>query len=238
MQTREAQPSLAFSFPAIHLRPARKRYSLGLRVDSKIKDDDWLLPFPVPRDRIPDPTHFRSTWLTASQATLRERGHFAAYEKLVDPVHRDAVMTAVAGVWLPMDVARAHYTACDRLALPTPELLEIGAEATRRANATTLSFVARMAQGAGVSPWTILSQSPRMWDRTCKDGGAIGVARLGPKEARLELIGYPFAMIRYNRVTMRGIVHAVVELFCEKAYVIEIPSLFNHRSMGMRLSWA
>jgi hypothetical protein len=136
-----------------------------------------------------------------------------------------------------MAVAHAHYTACDRLPLSTPELLEIGMDATRRANANTLAFAARMAQGAGVTPWTILAQAPRLWERTCQGGGAIAVDRLGPKEARLEILGYPLASIRYNRITTRGIAQAVVELFCTKAYATEIASLCSARSVGLRLSW-
>jgi hypothetical protein len=182
-------------------------------------------------------THMRTTWLTASQATLRERGLGARYEAALAPEHRDAVLSIVAGVWMPMPVVRAHYTACNDLDLPDSELLDIGAEATRRANATHLKFIVRLAQGAGVTPWTILTQLHRVWTRTFDGGGAVGVRRLGPKEAQLRLIGYPLADLRYNRVSMRGIVSGFVELFCEKLYVREIPSQCDSRSMGLRLSW-
>ena len=198
---------------------------------------DWVVSLGRPRDQIPNATHFRSTWLTASRAALRERGLTEAYEAELNPTHRDEVLGAVAGVWLPMDVAYAHYAACDRLPLTNQDHLDIGMEATRRTNATTLALTARMVQGAGATPWTILAQGPRLWDRTCK-GGAVSVLRIGPKEARLEIVGFPLAGLRYNRVTMRGIVSAVVELFCAKAYVKELPALCNDRCLGFRLSWA
>jgi hypothetical protein len=198
---------------------------------------DWFLPFPVPRDEIRDVQHFRSTWLTASQTTLRERGYWSAYEAGLDPKHRDQILSAVPGSWMPMAVALAHYGAADKIGIPTEELVEIGAAATRRANATTFQFITRLAQGAGATPWTLLAQAPRLWGATC-DGGAVGIAKLGPKEARIEMVGFPLAGLAYNRVTMRGIVTAGVELFCKKAYVREIPSLCDHRSLGMRASWA
>ncbi len=179
----------------------------------------------------------RTTWLTASQATLRERGHGARYEEALAPEHRDAVLSIVAGTWMPMPLVRAHYTACDALGLAEPELLEIGAAATRRANATHLAFVVRLAHGAGVTPWTMLGQMQRVWSRTFDGGGAVGVLRHGPKEARVRIVGYPLAGLHYNRVTMRGIVGGFVELFCEKLYVKEIPSYCDGRSLGMRLSW-
>jgi hypothetical protein len=198
---------------------------------------DWFVPFPGPPSTIGDPKHMRSTWLTASQATLRERGYGPRYEAAIVPEYRDQVLSLVAGVWVPLPVARAHYVAGDALDLPEEELLEIGRAATRRANATHLAFVARLAQGAGVTPWTILGQLHRVWSRTM-DGGAVAVQRRGPKEARVLLIGYPLADIRYNRIAMRGIVTGFVELFCERAYVKEIPSHSDARSLGMRLSWA
>ena len=109
--------------------------------------------------------------------------------------------------------------------------------AARRANATVLSVAFRLARGAGVTPWTILQQVQRIWDRTSK-GGAVGVWKIGPKEARVEVVGYPLAYLRYNRTTFRGIVLAVVELFCQKMYVREIPQQCTSRTLGFRLSWA
>jgi hypothetical protein len=107
---------------------------------------------------------------------------------------------------------------------------------SQRANATTLSFMSRLAQGAGATPWTILAQTPRLWASTADDG-AISIERLGPKEARIDMVGYPLSGIRYNRISMQGIVLAVVELFCKKAYVREIASMCSERSLGMRVSW-
>ena len=181
-------------------------------------------------------THFRSTWLTSSLATLRERGLFDAYAAALPPVHREAVMATVAGVWLPIETAMAHYGACDRLELPTNDLLALGVTAIRRAQATNLAFVARLATSVGVTPWTILSHSARLWSNTCT-GGGVAVWELGPKEARIDLVGFPLARYRYNRITMRGIVQAVIELFCAKVYAREIASSCNDTELAFRVSW-
>ncbi len=212
--------------------------AVSRRDPSPAKPTEWHVPFPKPPNQIADAKHFRSTWLTASQATLRGRGAgvWEQYEAALDPKYAHEVLSAVAGVWLPMDVARAHYLACDRLALTDVELVEIGRAAMRRANATALSLVTRMAQGAGVTPWSALGQVPRFWSATCDDG-FMGVAKLGPKEARVEVVGYPLAGIRYNRVTMRGITLGCVELFCQKAYVKEISAQCDHRTLVIKLSW-
>jgi hypothetical protein len=195
-----------------------------------------VLPFPMPRDRIPDGTHFRSTWLTASQQSIRARGYGDAYERHLDPAFKEQVLSIVPGVWMPMEVARAHYTACDALALSTTELVEIGMQATMRANASALDLAVRLARGAGATPWTIMTQIQRIWDRTSR-GGAVGIWKLGPKEARMEVVGYPLAGLRYNRITFRGITQAIVGLFCTRVYVQEIPTLCSARTLGFRLSW-
>jgi hypothetical protein len=196
---------------------------------------DWFLPLPAAPGVA---THMRGTWLTASQATIRERGLGQRYEAAIASEHREAVLSVVAGVWVPMDVVRAHYLACDALGLPEEDLVDIGAAAARRANATHLAFIARLAQGAGVTPWTIMAQFHRAWTRMCDGGGAVGVQKRGPKEARVLVVGYPLAAMRYNRVTMRGIAAGFLEMFCEKAYVKEIPSYCDARSIGLRVSWA
>ena len=198
---------------------------------------EWIVPLPHPRGEIADATHFRSTWLTASRATLAERGYGDGYEANLDPALRAAVLGVVPGVWLPMDVAFAHYQACDRLEIGSEELLEIGRAATRRANPTTLSVASRIAQGVGVTPWTMLEQMDRFYARTSQ-GGAIGVARLGPKEARVEVHGFPLCALRYNRITMRGILNAFVEFFCTRSYAKEVSSITSARRIAYRLSWA
>ncbi len=196
---------------------------------------DWIVG---PKERVlRDATHFRSTWVTASQATIRDRGYGAQYETFLTGPLRSEVLGIVAAKWLPMDVARTHYEACEKLNLPTSELLDIGSAAAKRANATSLSFAVRMAQNVGVTPWTILAQTPRIWDRIFMGGGGMRVAKLGPKEARLDVMGYPLAGIRYNRVTMRGIVSAFAELFCEKVYVKEISDATDQTRIAMKLSW-
>lgn len=199
--------------------------------------DDWLVPLPATRNRVSNATHFRSTWITASQGTLKARGLRERYEAEIAPEHRDVLLNIIAGEWLPMEIAHAHYGACDRLRLPADELLEIGIEATKKASKAHIAFIVRMAHGMGVTPWTLLSQTPRIWTRTFRGGGAIGVARLGPKDARLELVGFPVAGLRYLRVTMRTIVGSMLELFCERAYAKDIPEMCDERVLAMRLSW-
>jgi hypothetical protein len=87
---------------------------------SQNREATTLVPLPDPKDLIPPTTRFRSTWIVSSLEGLRERGFFDRYERrLVD--HRDAILSAIAGVWVPVNVVRAHYEACEELSIPDTE---------------------------------------------------------------------------------------------------------------------
>ncbi|MGO8996890.1 MAG: hypothetical protein ACLQVI_26550 [Polyangiaceae bacterium] len=196
-----------------------------------------FVPFAVPRARVPPATHFRSTWLSSSLSALRERKHYDRYLTLLPAEHRAAILETVAGVWLPTEVCMAHYRACDALDLGKREAWEIGVEVTRKVHGTSLALAFRLAKQAGVTPWTILAQVPRLWERVWQ-GGGIAIYEVGPKEAILEAIQWRAASIPYVRYTTPAVVHGVVELFCTKAYVTEVRSMMSPTSIGLRLQWA
>ena len=199
--------------------------------------DEPVVPFAIPRARIPQATQFRSTWLSSSLSALRERNHFDRYVTLLPDEHRPAILQTVAGVWLPLDVCMAHYRACDQLGLGKREAWEIGVEVTRRVHGTSLALAFRLATQAGVTPWTVLAQMPRLWERVWRGGGVAAYKR-GPKEALLEVVQWPPAGIPYVRQTMPAVVHGLVELFCTKAYVTEAAQLTSGTTLGFRLQWA
>jgi hypothetical protein len=150
-------------------------------------DQDGLVsPFPGPRGSVPLVTQFRSTWIVTSLASLRCHGHFDRYRALLRQ-HEDEILSCVAGTWLPIAVARAHYETCDGLDLSNDELAAMArgdGGAVRRA--WYAGLIANMDRAA-VTRWTVLSQLQRLWSRGAV-GGAVAVFRLGPREARVEYV--------------------------------------------------
>jgi hypothetical protein len=181
-------------------------------------------------------TKFRSTWLTSSLRALKTRERLDEYLLRLPKEHHDAVTNSVAGVWLPVDVATAHYDACDRLQLPAAELFLIGHEVHHATQGTVFGTMLKVAKGAGVTPWTALSQCQRLWDRVWI-GGGLAVFKLGPKEARIEFVGWPCAGSAYIRHAMRGVVCGMLELFCTKVYVKDLPDLCTSTTLGYRIAW-
>ncbi len=201
-------------------------------------DEEVLVPFPGGRrEAVPPTQRFRSTWLSSSLRSLRERNLFDAYLTHLPLKHHDAILNSIVGVWLPIEVAIAHYNACDALRLSNADAITIGREAANRVHGTVLATFVRLAKGAGVTPWTVLVRLQELWGRIWL-GGGVKVVKLGPKEARIEIAAWPCASSSYCRAAMRGVIPAVSDLFCQKSYASEIVPLQTKTSLGYLLSWA
>ncbi|WP_394825260.1 hypothetical protein [Pendulispora albinea] len=197
--------------------------------------EEIVVALDVPRNRLPPTTKFRSTWIVASQNALRNCGYFDRYLSLLPEAHRQALTTTVVGGWLPIEVALAHYLACDRMGLDTDAIAQIGEILTRHLNNTFLSIAGRFAKQVGATPWVPLSYSRRIWDRMCI-GGAIVVYKEGPKEARVEVLECALAAIPYFRAGLRDIGMGVGKLFCDVLYVKELPRR-SPTTIVYRASW-
>ena len=86
-----------------------------------------------------------------------------------------------------------------------------------------------------MTPWTVLGQVRKLWDRTWR-GGDLAIDKLGPKDAELEFVGWPLASSPYVRHAMRGVCEGMLALFCQKVYVREVPK--NRKSaVTYRIGW-
>jgi hypothetical protein len=199
--------------------------------------EEVVVPLPSPRSVATRTTHVRGSWICSSQRSLREQGVLERYFSLMSADDRAKLTAPPAGEWLPIEIAMAHYTACDKLELSVSQIIEMGRSATNYSNAPVMNVTAKLATGAGATPWIIFEQVQRFWDRVWM-GGAVGVTKLGPKELRVELVGWPMSGFRYTRVAMRGVIVGTCELFCSKCYAQEIENLCTPLTLGYRVAWA
>lgn len=86
-----------------------------------------FVPLPVPLDRIEHVRAVRSTLLSGSIQALRNRNMFEDYFKVLAPQHHEAIRSMVAGVWIPLELAKAHYDALERLIPDEQSQLDRGA---------------------------------------------------------------------------------------------------------------
>jgi hypothetical protein len=147
------------------------------------------------------------------------------------------LLTAVAGTWIPMDVAVSHYEACDALGLAVDQQVANGRATFDKTSGTLLGTVIRMAKEAGVTPWNVIPHYQRFWERGY-DGGGLAVYRLGPKEAVMEIVQVRLLDSRYYRNAVRGLTTGLTELFARKAYISEKPGARTPGSIALRMQWA
>jgi hypothetical protein len=197
-------------------------------------EPETILAFPNP---IVPVRHARSTVVLGSIASIRESGRFERYAASLAPEHRDELLQAVAGTWIRVEVARSHYRACDSLGLSPEQEVDLGRAIFKRTSDTIFGTVVRLAKGAGATPWTFLPQMQRFWERGY-DGGGLCVRKLGPKEARVELVQCSIVESRYFRNAVRGLVGCILQLFCTRVYMQELPAGRSPGSLVVRAQWA
>jgi hypothetical protein len=183
----------------------------------------------------PPVTRARSTIVLAARGALFDAGHRAPYEAALDPAAGRALDAVVAGNWLPLDVLRAHYRACDTLGLSANNIAVIGRSVNDRIKGTLYGTFIRVFQEAGGNPWNVLPHWQRFWDRGY-EGGALRIVKLGPKDVRVEVLGCSLCESHYFRNSLRGISNGFIEVFCKRAYATEVG--YGGDRVSYRYQWA
>lgn len=183
-------------------------------------------------------THVRGALIVSSLGVLRELGRFARYSELLDPAYREDVITALALSWVPIDVALAHYRACDALDFGPAELAQIAQVLSTRYADSIFGTMLRTSRQVGLdAPWLALRSQGRFWDRVYV-GGGVRAYRLGPKDAHLEQQGLPLAQIAYFREAHRLWLQAIGGLFAKTVHVRLVrPREPGPNTMALAGSW-
>lgn len=195
-----------------------------------------FVALPKPRAQLPPVKEVRTTLVTASIQALRQRGRFEAYERHLLKEHRESVLTCIAGGWLPLPIAFAHYNALDALGLTPSEVAELGSDVSRRTNTTFLSTITKLATSSGVTPWTGLSHMDRLYARVL-NGGGVEVLKLGPKEAQIDFVGVPLVRIPYFRQAFRSFVQTAGAQLSHRFFTREMSRLSSSTNLVLLLSW-
>ncbi|HEY1692954.1 MAG TPA: hypothetical protein VGG39_12375 [Polyangiaceae bacterium] len=198
---------------------------------------ETVVPFRGTPSRMGIATMVRSTLIAASMESLRARGLYDRYAVRLAEAERSELATVVGGAWIPMSLATAHYRACDSLRLCVGEQLDVALKVGMHLHGTFLGAMLRMARTVGVTPWGALAYTDKLYDRLFR-GGGIAVTRVGPKDARVDLVGNPLCQMEYFRVGVRGVYQAALELFCERLVTREVPRRYPEFDMAVRISWA
>lgn len=193
-----------------------------------------VLPFPHP---LVDCTEFRTTWLSSSLGAMKDLGLLEQYRRELPERYHEPVLYSVAGAWVSVEIAVAHYAACERLGLPHSQVVELSRAVTHRLHDTSLSTVVRLVKQSGATPWHAMMQLNRFWERVWRGGGGVRVTKLGPKDAIIEFGGWPIATSTYVQKAMPAIAEAVLALFCRRVFSREASEYYRHHVVAVHVSW-
>ncbi len=162
-------------------------------------------------------TEARSTLIVSGIQTLRANGLYERYVELLSPKLRQDMMSLVAGLWIPGELALEHYRTMDRLALGKSTIEAIGAEVAERGAKTVLGRGSAATKQREPTPWDMLLMSHRNLDVNWR-GSDMMVAKEGPHEALITWAGQPCASVPYFVTSTGSFLRAAVTGYCTTAH--------------------
>jgi hypothetical protein len=194
---------------------------------------ETVLAFP---NRIAPLANVRSTILVASINNIKRADYVEPYTRALPEKHRQTLFELIAGTWTPVEAAMAHYSACDTLGLSEHTATEFGEQTVDRIGQSMVGTGIRMAKQAGVTPWTFCPHVQRFWARGY-DGGGIAVYKLGPKEARFDLVQFSLCESPFYRSALAGWLGALLRLFSRTLYLHQTSPPDGPHSASYRAQW-
>jgi hypothetical protein len=189
------------------------------------------------RSPAPGPlSEVRSTIIIGGIQALRARGHYERYLEALAPDVREQMTSLVAGVWIPSDLAIAHYEGADRLKLDRDEVEAIGADVGARMHKSAFSAVTDPAKQPGPPPWKLLSGVHRSNDLNWR-GSDVAIYEEGPKQALYEWTDQPCASVPYFVTSFGGYMVAVLKLGCARASYRARAERGALTTLSMRFNW-
>jgi hypothetical protein len=197
--------------------------------------EEEIFPLPTPFATLPLVQEVKGTVIVSSLLGIREGGYFDAYLAKLPRGYQSMIPQVVAGEWVPIELAMVHYRTCDSLGLPPAEIVRMGGLMAQRLNSNAVALLLKLAKTSGVTPWTALGQLQRVFEGSFRGGGGTRVFKLGPKEARVELVAFPIVGIPWSRYGWRGTLATNMERFCDRCFATELRA--TSTSVSYRLAW-
>jgi hypothetical protein len=191
-----------------------------------------VVPFRTPTPRLV--TEARSTLIVSGIQTLRARGLYERYVELLSPSLRQEIMSLVAGLWIPGNLALEHYRTMDKLGLDTSLIEAIGAEVSQRGARTVLKRAPTT--NTDRTPWKMFELIQRNLDTNWR-GSDMMVIKEGPQEAISIWEGQPCASVPYFVTSWGGFMRASTSRYCTSAQHRYLPDRSSPTTIALSLSW-
>jgi hypothetical protein len=213
-------------------------YDFGMSSASLPPFRETIVPPSAPYEVVTPATEVRGTLITASLTTVREHGLEARYFSLLDPQNHRDIREVVPLSWLSMELALSHYQVMEQL-YPTPnEQIENGKATAERTQNTYVRTIMRALKSTGrVDPLELLTRLGHATGRSVRGGGAVAAYRTGPKDARVELVGFPFLSVSYARYGWQGMFESTLGLAATRMFARQDMRFERADRVAYLLSW-
>jgi hypothetical protein len=134
--------------------------------------------------------------LQSSLAQIKASAHYARYSALLDPAVVEHIVSNLPMSWSPMELASAHYQACEDLMLSAKQVMDLAHGSSDQLSKTTLSSTVKRPYDPTVDVWTVMGALHRQWARLFQ-GGSIQVMKLGPRDMLFEQRAFVLPRYRY-----------------------------------------
>lgn len=201
-----------------------------------MRSREIFLASQYPAGQHADVSRVRSTLLSASLQGLKQMGWENRYFEALPAMHHEPMRLLIPGIWVPLTLAVAHYTACDRMGLSNEDMKAIGKAVSLQTQKTFVGTIGSIAAGAGVTPWHLYRHAHRIWGRIF-DGGDHVIYKVGPKDLDIVCIGCPLLRIHYFRNAVTGYYAAIGELAATSVHCRELVDQRRDSSITLRISW-
>jgi hypothetical protein len=177
----------------------------------------------VPHEKDVQPvTGVRNALLQSSLAEVREHGYFERYSRHIPPAALQELSSNLGPGWVSIDLAHAHYGACDAMELTADELDGIGQSVGQRVRDTSIVVAGTKNPDEAFDLWASVKQLHRVWRRIYQ-GGSVQITRLRTTEQLIHFRGFSLNKYHYFRhANLAAIksVHEAVGVHVESARMI------------------
>ena len=152
----------------------------------------------IPHDLTRGPVRaVRRMLVHSSIAEIQQLGLYDEYLSKIDKPTLERIHELIGPGWMPVELAQAHYEACNRLSLSDEQIRATGMRAGEKMGS-------QLIVGAQISSVAGERAAFSRMGRRLHEGGSTQYVKLGPQKLIIEHLGNPLFAERYYRIAHGG----------------------------------
>lgn len=161
----------------------------------------------IPHDLTRGPVRaVRRMLVHSSIAEIQQLGLYDEYRANIDKATLEHILELIGPGWMPVELAQAHYGACNRLSLSDEQIHAAGLRAGEKMGSQLIVGAQISSLPSERSAWELIAAFSRM-GRRMHEGGSTQYLKLGPSKLQIEHVGNPLFAERYYRLGHGGFMY-------------------------------